>query len=274
MRHPFKSIVAAAATLTIVAAVAVFTAGAGASRAALDSAAAEHLRSLDGAPDSAGTLIYRGTVFAQRDPAAGPLYTYERRLAGDAQGLVASHLTRDPQGRLIIAEQAQFTPSYDLRRFDVANAQGGFAGSAELVDGGRRLAYRLVENGRISTASEDVTGPLVSGPSLHGFVLNHWEELSAGKGLAVRMIVMTKKTTYGFIVRRVAAREDGLATFSITPDSLLVQLIVAPLTVSFDPATRHLVRYEGRVPPQRELGGRLADLDARVDYTMIAASYR
>ena len=274
MRHSFKRVIAAAAALSIVAAAAVFTAGAGASRAALDNAAAEHLRSLDGAPDSAGTLIYRGTVFAQRDPAAGPLYTYERRLAGDAQALVASHLTRDPQGRLIIAEQAQFTPSYELRRFDVANAQGGFAGSAELVDGGRRLAYRLVENGRVSTAFEDVTGPLVSGPSLHGFVLRHWEELSAGKSLAVRMIVMTKKTTYGFIVRRVAAREDGLATFSITPDSLLVRLIVAPLTVSFDSANRHVVRYEGRVPPQREVGGRLEDLDARVDYSMLAATYR
>ena len=108
----------------------------------------------------------------------------------------------------------------------------------------------------------------------HGFVLNHWEELSAGKGLAVRMIVMTKKTTYGFIVRRAAAREDGLATFSITPDSLLVRLVVAPLAVSFDPATRHVVRYEGRVPPQREVGGRLEDLDAIVDYSMLAPAYR
>lgn len=274
MRHPFKSTIAAAVTLSIAAAVAVFATGAGASRSALDAAAVEHLRSLDRSPESAGSLIYQGTVFAQGDPAAGPLYTYERRLARDPQGLAASHLTRDPQGRLIIAEQAQFTPAYELRRFDVANAQAGFAGSAELVDGGRRLAYRLTEHGQLSTAFEDVTGPVVAGPSLHGFVLHHWNELMAGGQLPVRMIVMTRKTTYGFVVRRGATRDDRLVSFTIVPDSLFVRLIVAPLTVSFDPATRHVVRYEGRVPPQREVDGRLEDLDARVDYTMTAASYR
>jgi hypothetical protein len=51
-------------------------------------------------------------------------------------------------------------------------------------------------------------------------------------------------------------------------------LAIAPLRVEFDSASRNARRYEGRVPPMEAVGGKLKDLDARVDYTMVATSYR
>jgi hypothetical protein len=44
--------------------------------------------------------------------------------------------------------------------------------------------------------------------------------------------------------------------------------------VTFDPRTRQVVRYEGRVPPLRVADGQPRDFDARVDYTMVAPAYR
>jgi hypothetical protein len=44
--------------------------------------------------------------------------------------------------------------------------------------------------------------------------------------------------------------------------------------VTFDDTTRNVVRYEGRVPPMRQLEDRLTTLDARVDYRMAIAVYR
>jgi hypothetical protein len=82
-------------------------------------------------------LIYRGTVFAQRAPGAAPLLTYERRVGTTANGLSSAHVTLDPNGEVIIAEQAQFTPGYALQRFDATNAQSGYSGSVVLSDGGR-----------------------------------------------------------------------------------------------------------------------------------------
>jgi hypothetical protein len=79
--------------------------------------------------------------------------------------------------------------------------------------------------------------------------------------------------TYGFEIRRVAA-VGGRTTFSVTPSDWLVRVAVKPLTVTFDSATRHVVRYEGRVPPMHRVDGGLKPLDARVDYTMAAAAYR
>ena len=242
-------------------------------RSSLDAAGTARLDALRAAPDSAGTLIYQGAVFAPGTNGDAPMFTYERRVAPTATGLASAHITRDTGGEVILAESAQLTPDYALQRFDAANRQSGYSGTVVVSQGGRHLAYVLNENGKLSTASEDVSDPVVSGPSLHGFVLHHWNALAAGQRLAVRMIVLTKKETYGFHIRR-SSEANGRTAFTVTPSSLLVRLAVAPLTLTFDSSTRNVVRYEGRVPPMQALDGKLKPLDARVEYVMQVAAYR
>ena len=264
------------------------------------------------APERAGALIYQGTVHAQdsrsardsardhaRDhatdsdtgsapgsasdgrhlPALKPseeqpaLFTYQRRVVQTPNGLLAHHLTRDPGGALIIDESAQVDASYHLQRFDVINRQQGFAGSVQASADGQQLTYRLVRNGKTETTTEALAAPAVTGPSLHGFVLQHWDSLAAGQSISVRMVVLTALQSYGFDIRQASQRE-GQTTFLISPSHWLIRLAVAPLTVVFDSHTKALLRYQGRVPPQQQVGGQLRDLDARVDYQMHAAFYR
>jgi hypothetical protein len=238
-----------------------------------DAAGRARLDALRQTPEVAGELVYRGAVFAQQSSSDKALFNYERRVSTIARGLSAAHITSDVDGTVIIAEEARFTPAYALQRFDVVNEQAGFSGSVVVSREGRRLEYRLSRNGKLSTASDDVTDPVVTGPTLYGFVLQHWEALASGQAIPVRMIVLAEKTTYGFVVRRLAAA-DGLTSFSITPSSALVRLAIAPLKVTFDSATRALVGYEGRVPPMQADGRKLKTLDARIDYTMLAPVYR
>ncbi len=186
--------------------------------------------------------------------------------------LTSSHITRDEAGDVVVVESARFTESYDLLRFEVTNQQAGYSGSVTVTDG-RHLDFLLNEGGRITTATERVTDPVVTGPSLHGFILQHWEHLSAGHRLPVRMIVMAKMETYGFKIRQVEA-VAGRTAFAITPTSLLVRVAVNPLRVEFDASSRHVVRYQGRVPPMQRVAGTFKPLDADVQYTMRAATYR
>lgn len=239
----------------------------------LDEAAARQLERLAREPEAAGALVYRGRVVPLADPGVPPLFTYERRVAEHAGGLTASHVTTDAGGAVIIAEQARVAPGYALRRFDAANRQQGYSGSVVVSREGRHLAFTLVRDGTVRTASEDVRHPVVSGPSLHGFILGQWDRLAAGETVPVRMIILDRLETYGFDIRRQRVA-DGRTTFSVTPSSLLVRLFVAPLAVTFDTQTRGVVRYEGRVPPKRREADRLVDLDARVDYTMNVPVYR
>lgn len=241
--------------------------------AALDEAGRTRLEALRHSPESVGTLVYEGAVFAPQGAGTRPLFTYERRVGTSPAGVASAHITFDPNGRVVIAEQAEFTPGYALRRFEATNLQLGYRGTAVVSDDGKRIDYRLVQDGKVTTASEAVGDPVVAGPQLHGFILQHWNQLADGRKLPVRMIVMAKTQTYGFEIRRVEA-DPGQAAFSITPSSFIVRLAIAPLKVTFDAAGGHVLRYEGRVPPMREQGGTLKNLDARVDYTMKVAAYR
>jgi hypothetical protein len=224
-------------------------------------------------PEAAGELVYRGSVFARDAAAAAQLFEYERRVREVPGGMVSAHITRDGRGDVIIAESAHTDTAYAVRRFDAINRQGAYVGSALVSADGRRIDYRLQHEGSTRTASESVSDPIVTGPSLHGFVQQHWDTLVAGKTIPVRMIVMTRMESFGFDIRH-AGEANGRTTFTIVPGSVWLRLMVAPLSVTFDSTTRHVVRYEGRVPPMREVDGKLRDLDARVDYTMAMPRYR
>lgn len=241
--------------------------------AGLDDASRSRLDTLQKTPDAAGTLVYRGAVFAQHRGSAQPLFNYERRVSSAGSIMTAAHITQDAAGTVIITETAQLTPGYGLKRFDAVNRQMGSSGSVLVSDDGNHLEYSVTVDGKTTTAKEEVSAPLVTGPSLHGFILKNWEALSSSKKLSVRMIVLAKMETYGFDIRR-EREESGNTTFSITPSSFLVRLAVAPLSVTFDTASKQVVRYEGRVPPMEVVDGKLKDLDARVNYTSVAPSYR
>jgi hypothetical protein len=252
------------ATLTTIAASA---------HAGLDEASKSHLDIMQKTPDKAGALIYRGAVFAQHGGAAQPLFNYERRVTSAGSIMTAAHITQDTTGAVIIIETAQLTPDYRLKRFDAVNRQTGSSGSVLVSEDGTHLEYSVTVDEKTTKATEEVSAPLVTGPSLHGFILKNWETLASAKKLPVRMIVLSKMETYGFDIRR-EREEGGNTTFSITPSSFLVRLAVAPLSVTFDTASKQVVRYEGRVPPMEVVDGKLRELDARVNYTSVAPSYR
>lgn len=253
--------------------VAATALAAGQARAGLDAEAAQRLAAWQAHPPLAGERVYTGQV-RELQAASGPvLFVYERRVADTAQGRVASHITSEPSGDVVIVEQAEVDAQYGLRRFEAINRQTGQSGSVLVSADGHRLSYRRIDNGVTSSATEGVTEPLVTGPSLHGFILQRWAALAQGQTLAVRFIVLGEMRTYGFDIA-LAGHADGQTRFSVTPSRWWVRLALAPLIVTFDERRRELVRYEGRVPPAVLRDGRLRALDARVDYAMAVPSYR
>ncbi|HEU0204404.1 MAG TPA: hypothetical protein VFR86_28680 [Burkholderiaceae bacterium] len=240
--------------------------------AILDRAGAARLDALRQAPETAGDRIYQGAVFPIEPPGAPQVFSYERRIDKLGDGLASSHITRDTNGDVVVVESAQFSPAYEVTRFEAVHKEAGYSGSV-IVTGGRHLEYVLSQGGKIRTATEDVADPVVTGPSLHGFILHHWDALAAGQRLPVRMIVLAKMQTYGFEIQRADA-SDGRTAFSITPTNFLVRLALDPLRVEFDSSTRNVLRYIGRVPPMQGVAGRSEALDARVEYTMNVPVYR
>ncbi len=260
--HPWCALAAATSFLTV-----------GLADAQVPVPAFGKLAALQTDPESAGSLVYRGATFTLRTPAGDALYRYERRVASVPTGLNASHITSDPTGRVVIVESATLSSQYDVRQCEATNQQSGFTGSVQVSNDGRHLEYDLNDNGKVSRASEDVSDPVICGPSLFGFILKHWEPLKAGTSLPVRMLVLKEKTTYGFDLK-FEKQVNGLASFTLTPSSFLIRMAITPLRVVFDANTKTVVRYEGRVPPMQNVSGKLKELDARVEYTAVSPAYR
>lgn len=235
----------------------------------LNPAAHAEIEQLQKSPDSAGFLIYRGDTFAQRSSSGMPLYRYERRVSSSPNTISATHLTSDLAGKLIIVESATSSPIYELQHLHVADEQSGYSGSVAVSNNGRHLEFQLDDNGKVSSATEDVFDDVVSGTSLFGFILNKWDVLKSGSVIPVRMIVMRDKTTYGFDLR-FEKQMDQQVSFSVIPSSFLIRQIVAPLRVVFDATTKNPIRYEGRVPPMEVVSGKLKSLDARVTYKSLS----
>ena len=178
-----------------------------AARAMLPPAAEARLQALQQSPDSAGSWVYDGTVQPLATPNGPALFSYQRRVQPAGDGLTASHVTRDPQGRVLIVESATLSADYRLRGFEAVNRQLGLSGSVELSADGRQLHYWLVQGQRLHSATETIDAPAVTGPSLHGHILQHWDALSAGRVQRVRFVVLSRLGSIPFEIRRADATD-------------------------------------------------------------------
>lgn len=237
----------------------------------LPAPAAARLDALQTHPGLAGERVYRADVRPLEAPDAPPLFVYARHVKSSGDDRVASHLTYLPSGELIIEERVTSSAGHVFQRLDVANRQTGLAGSVVLDADQDRLHFERTDAAQHK--SERVSAPVVAGPNLHGHILRHRDALAKAERLPVRLVVLARMETLGFDIHQLASN-GHVSTFQITPSHFLLRLVVSPLRVIFDDATGRVLRYEGRVPPMRDGGQKLVDLDATVDYHWDADRYR
>lgn len=222
-------------------------------------------------PASSGDQVYEGQVYAL-DGRPALLFRYERRVHTVGRDLVSTHLTYDPTGAVVVIQSAVHTPRYELVRADLIHGQSGASGSVEVS--GQQVTFRLNEGGRVSTAHENLTDPVVSGPTMFGYILAHWDELMSGASLPIRFAVLERSETIGFALDKVESASPGRTVIRMKPSNVLVRIAVAPTYFEFDTATRRILEYTGRVPPLETVNDRLRTLDARVAYHFVAADFR
>lgn len=224
---------------------------------------------------SQGQSIYFGDVYplsSSRDAATDATFVYERRVEDRDGSLRSTHLTRDPSsGEIVLAESAVHSGSYGLKEYTLWGNQLGQSGSIRVE--GDKVHFRIAEGTKERTHVETQRGPVVVGPTLVGYIVQHLAELRSNRSFLVRFAVLERLETIGFEISSVAA-SAGQTRVKMKPSSFVIGLIVDPLYFTFDAATEKLIRLEGRVPPRQRRGDRLYDFDARVEYRFVADSYR
>lgn len=221
--------------------------------------------------ETRGQTVYFGRVFPLKSDAKTPTFVYERRVDERDGALVATHITRDPEGRIALAESAKHTADYALTEYTLHRNQVGQTGTVRVENG--EVRFQLLDGTRARTGVERQAGAVVVGPTLVGYLVRHLPALRAGEALSVRMAVLDRLETIGFDLSAVAAG-PGQTRVKMKASSFPYSMVIDPVHFTFEAATDKLVRIEGRVPPKVWSKGSWRDFDARVDYQFVSASYR
>lgn len=232
-----------------------------------------------GAPDVSsgitqrGEPIYQGRVFPLRADRAGavPTYIYERRVDDQGGQLVSTHVTRYPNGAIALAESALHDADYRLSEYTLHANQLGQTGSVR-VDGDK-VSFHVASAAGHRYKVERTRGPVVTGPTLVGFIVRHLDELRTDKSIGVRMAILDRLETIGFTLQQVSS-QPGQTQVRMRASALLMRLFIDPVYFTFDSATGKLLHLEGRVPPKVRGGDEWKDFDARVEYSYFAKAYR
>lgn len=230
----------------------------------------ERLVDLERRPAAAGEPIYEGRVYAL-DGRPQPLFRYERRVLSTDEGLTSTHLTHDPTGAVVVVQSAVHAPGYELRRADMIHRQTGSTASVVVADG--EAVFTRHDGTHDTTSRERLQAPLVAGPTMFGYILTHWDELTHGVPLPIRFAVLERGESLGFTLDQVEA-PPGRTIIRMKPTSVIVRLAVAPTYFQFDTRSRQIMEYTGRVPPLAQVDDRLTTLDARVAYSFVAPAFR
>ena len=219
--------------------------------------------------DDYGERIYQGSAWPLQGPRDAPRFVYERRVSSSGGTLRSSSLARDA-ARVVLIDVAEHSADYVLEQFTEYQFQVGEV--RQVLVRGDAVELRVTDARGVRVARERVELPVVVAPTFYGFVARHWQRLLEGQTVAFRYAVVERLQTLGFELTKVAA-PAGLVRVQMKASNPIVALFVAPIVVTWTDAGV-LVSYEGRVPMKLGAPGAWRDLDAHVEYSDLATTFR
>jgi hypothetical protein len=135
-----------------------------------------------------------------------------------------------------------------------------------------RVYYKTteLETGKITTADDEAEDNLVVPATFIPYLRNYAHELLDGKEVRIKVVVLDRKDSYTFNVKKVRDEKgvDGqpIAVFTITPNSFFIKALIDPLYLYIKPANFELLAFEGRSPLHKKVGDDYKEFESRTIY--------
>jgi len=202
------------------------------------------------------------------------LFTFTRQATRSGASLNVLREYAYPDGKLAARERVVYTNG-ELVSFALEELQIGASGRAEIRSGSlegqkRRVHFEYAKDeasrARPQTASEQLnSGPLVN-DMIGPFLLENWNALIHGEELQCRYIVVPRRETVGFTLKKASETTWGgrnVVTIRMQPTSRIIAALVDPVLFTVETAEPHRVlEYVGRTTPKLKVRGKWKDLDA------------
>lgn len=176
------------------------------------------------------------------------LYTevHEQRIDSDKRWLGGTIKYYAPDGRLIATKTLDFSKDPYIPLFRLEIPKQGYAEAITAITA-NSFTMERTSHGKTETQTVDRTPGMAADSGFHSDIVDHFDQLRAGKTLHFKLGVAGELDTFSFRCRKVAdVTIDGKPAikFVVELDSLL-RLLTGPLQVIYDIDTRHLLDYRG-----------------------------
>jgi hypothetical protein len=204
--------------------------------------------------------------------AGGDLLYHETHFQfADDTGTEQLVLYRCPNGQPFARKRSHDDGNAQTPDFDLVDARLGYREGVR-----RRGDQREVYVQRTAAQPEQADllrvppdGVIDSG--FDAFAQKHWHELQRGDTVRFNFLVPSRRTFFAFKVSRIAnpTAPSGALTFRLSSGSWF-SFLLPHIDITYDTATRHLVRYEG-LSNIRGANGK--NLQVRYEYPKIAVNH-
>ena len=183
------------------------------------------------------------------------MYTQTTTVKVDAKNhAVLDSVIVDPTNKVLMTEKAEYEGFRPITQ-TIEQRQKKELFELQFADGALRIKRSsLAENPPkvLKDAKSNVSDTLLTGPVTENFVVEHWDELVAGKTIEARFAVMEIADTIHFNFRKVSSDDKGL-TVEMKPSGMFIRMFAGlaglkPIQITVDAKTKHVVRYHGRTP--------------------------
>ena len=117
----------------------------------------------------------------------------------------------------------------------------------------------------VKEADQSLPPDFVMGPISEVLLQSKWDDLMAGKTVTAHFGVLEMQDTVRFDFSKLSYDGKTLVV-KMKPTSFFISLVVKPIELQFDGATKKITRYIGRTPLKRMVKGKLEPFDAEIIY--------
>ena len=215
------------------------------------------------------TVLLRGSIHEMGPAPQKVVARYTMSRVSSAPGTVkTAHQFTDPQtGQLLVEETVTLNQSGQVLEFTQDHRQ--IQGQGVLTATPTQIDFRWTKDGKSSTDQEPRTPDLLVPPQFPDLIRERWSAITSGETAKIRLAVLDRKETVGFRIDfqgEETWQGRSVSVFRLKPTSIVIQAIVDPVFLSFDPKTKQLLRVLGRVPIKQLRDGKLRDFDGDTTY--------
>lgn len=220
-------------------------------------------------------IEFTGTAYAvsEENESDRVLYVEQHRIFQDSQGAYVSGevVYRSAAGDVLATKELDFSSRQTLPelRFEDLRTNSTFETRNHLNASSALVKLSHYEGTSSDTSKVDIENlnRSVVDAGFDLFVSKHWENLLEGKRVKLDFLALTRASFYEFYLQKDKVLDDQVV-IKLKPSSFLLGLVMEPVVLTYELASKRLLRFEGLTNIEKVVKGKAKGENyiARIEY--------